>query len=206
MKAFRSFFSQNSIDHLLRILSVINACKRILLGRTYQFRFLLIISYNNIQEQEQHQNTEASHKQDFITRNEFISLLCTFYRNCITDHPVIVSKRHICQIPVLFFSLFETKLHQTTFANFKIFLNILKSMLSFEIFFSVIFKKIDSICDLRTRRRTTVKGNDLSITCGQKTVSRSIKKIIKKHMAQRCNITGSAQHTDHFMVFVYRHT
>ena len=62
MKAFRSFFSQNSIDHLLRILSVINACKRILLGRTYQFRFLLIISYNNIQEQEQHQNTEASHK------------------------------------------------------------------------------------------------------------------------------------------------
>ena len=39
-----------------------------------------------------------------------------------------------------------------------------------------------------------------------KTVSRSIKKIIKKHMAQRCNITGSAQHTDHFMVFVYRHT
>ena len=62
MKAFRSFFSQNSIDHLLRILSVINACKRILLGRTYQFRFLLVISYNNIQEQEKHQNTEASHK------------------------------------------------------------------------------------------------------------------------------------------------
>ena len=166
----------------------------------------MIVSYNNVQEQDQYQDTEASHKYNFITGNKFIRLLCTFYRNCITDHPVIVSKRHICQISVLFFSLFETKLHQTTFANFEIFLNILKIMLSFKILFSIIFKKIDSICDLRTGRRTTVKSNDLSITGNQKTVSRSIKKVIKKHMAQRCNITGSTQHTDHFMVFVYRHS
>ena len=79
-------------------------------------------------------------------------------------------------------------------------------MFSSEIFLSIILKKIGSIRNLRTGSRSTVKCNDLSITGDQKTVSGSVKKIIKQHMAQCGNITGTAKNSNHLIIFVYRHS